>query len=223
MESQLIKPRMITALFDDQTQARNAIDTLRQRGVSDDAFSVIGRDGSATDGDANLGDGTNNDDVKTGHVLRGILGGTALGAGLGVAALAIPGVGPLVAAGAIAASAVPTAMATGAVIGAGVAGLGEALHDRGVAAEDSDYYAQNIGETGVIVGVDPSEASLSAAEIDQVLMAAGGRRATGPLTGTSASGSAFGYDDATTTAPAAGSNATVDDATVGAETRERAI
>ncbi len=53
-------------------------------------------------------------------MLRGILGGGALGAGLGIAALAIPGVGPLAALGAIAASAVPEAMAIGAVAGAAV-------------------------------------------------------------------------------------------------------
>ena len=56
---------------------------------------------------------------------------------LGIAALAIPGVGPLAAAGAIASSAIPGAAATGALLGAAAGGLTKVLTDHGVGEEDA--------------------------------------------------------------------------------------
>lgn len=92
------------ALFDTRAEAERAVTDLRAAGVPDDALSIVTeQDGEAT---TETGDGEIAGEGH-GNILRGILGGGALGAGLGIAALAIPGVGPLVAAGAIAASAIP--------------------------------------------------------------------------------------------------------------------
>ena len=99
---------LASAVFDTQAEAQRAVAELRSAGASDQALSVLTqRGGVTTTSDA----GGEVVDEDHGSVLRGILGGGALGAGLGVAALAIPGVGPLVAAGAIAASAdIPPAL-----------------------------------------------------------------------------------------------------------------
>lgn len=88
-----------TAVFDTQQEAQRAVEQLRAAGVDDSNLSLIAQSGRTTTTTA--GDGEIVDEDH-GSVLRGILGGGALGAGLGIAALAIPGVGPLVAAGAIA-------------------------------------------------------------------------------------------------------------------------
>ena len=77
-----------------------------------------------------------------------VAGGGVAGALLGVAALAIPGVGPLAAAGAIAASAVPTAAGVGAAAGATAGGLAPMLSDHEVDREDAEYYAERINEGG---------------------------------------------------------------------------
>jgi hypothetical protein len=94
------------------------------------------------------------------NLLRGILGGGALGAGLGVAALAIPGVRPLVAAGAIAASAVPGAMAIGAGAGAVLGTINEVLKSHEVSDEDAAYYGERMKSGCVLVTVNPSDTSV---------------------------------------------------------------
>jgi hypothetical protein len=138
----------VSAVFDNQHDAQQAIAALRQAGVSDGSLSLITRKGER----APSADGDDGDDDHT-NIARGILGGGALGAGLAVAALAIPGVGPLAAAGAIAASAVPEALAIGAIAGAAAGTFNESLKNHGVSDEDADYYGERIGNGGVVVTV----------------------------------------------------------------------
>jgi hypothetical protein len=143
--------RVASAMFDSQSEAQQAVAALRQAGISDGALSVIAQKGrTMTTRDA---DGEITDEEHT-NVLRGILGGGALGAGLGVAALAIPGVGPLAALGAIAASAVPEAMAIGAAVGATAGTFNEVLLKHGVDEHDAKYYGEGMKNGGVLVTVD---------------------------------------------------------------------
>jgi hypothetical protein len=140
-----------SALFDSQDEAQRAVAELRQSGISDGALSVIAQKGrTMTTRDVH---GEVTDEEHT-NVLRGILGGGALGAGLGVAALAIPGVGPLAALGAIAASAVPEAMAIGAAVGATAGTFNEVLLKHGVDEHDAKYYGEGMKNGGVLVTVD---------------------------------------------------------------------
>jgi hypothetical protein len=164
-----------SAMFDTEAEAQRAVADLRQAGVPDRALSVVTqRDGVTTaadvhgdvDGDVAHDDG--------GSVVRGILGGGALGAGLGVAALAIPGVGPLVAAGAIAAAAVPGAMAIGAAAGAAAGTLNETLLKHGIDREDADYYEGHLGRGGMLVSVDAGVAGMSRDAITDLLYRNGG-------------------------------------------------
>lgn len=151
---------VVSAIFDEQQEAQQAVAALRQIGVSDSDLSIIAQSkGTMT---TREGSGEITDEEHTSY-LRGILGGGALGAGLGVAALAIPGVGPLAAIGAIAATVVPEAMAIGAVAGAAAGTFNEALKNHGVSDDDASYYGSRMKDGGVLVtvnssNIDPSQA-----------------------------------------------------------------
>lgn len=161
-----------SAIFDSHAEAERAVSELRSAGIRDTDLSVIAHHGGTTT--ATSGDGEITDEHHR-NVLRGILGGGALGAGLGVAALAIPGVGPLAAAGAIAASAVPEAMAIGAGVGALGGTLNEVLTKHGVSDEDASYYGGRLKNGGVVVTVTGSDRE--ADEIREVLYRNGGHNA----------------------------------------------
>ena len=146
---------------------------LRALGLSDGDLSVIAHHGGTTT--TRSGDGEVTDEHHR-NVLRGILGGGALGAGLGVAALAIPGVGPLAAAGAIAASAVPEAVGIGAVLGAIGGTLNETLTKHGVSEEDAAYYGERMKDGAVVVTVE--DTGVDTQGVREALYRAGGHNAT---------------------------------------------
>ncbi|MDB5438558.1 MAG: hypothetical protein JWM33_985, partial [Caulobacteraceae bacterium] len=97
----------VTRLFDTRAQAQTAIAQLEAAGIDHARLSLIARkDGSDDLHHSHAGEG-----AATGATTGGLIGGGAgLLAGLGM--LAIPGVGPVVAAGWLAAT------LTGAVAGA---------------------------------------------------------------------------------------------------------
>jgi hypothetical protein len=162
-----------SAIFDTHEEAQRAVADLRSSGVSDSDLSVIAHHKGTTT--ASSGDGEITDEHHR-NVLRGILGGGALGAGLGVAALAIPGVGPLAAAGAIAASALPEGIAIGAGIGALAGTLNEVLTKHGVSHEDATYYGDRLKNGGVVVTVSGS--SIDGERAREVLYRHGGHNAS---------------------------------------------
>lgn len=168
---------VISAVFDTDEEARDAIAALRSEGISDASLSLITqRRGTTTTSDA---DGHVVDEDNS-NLMRGIMGGGALGAGLGVAALAIPGVGPLVAAGAIAAAALPEAMIIGAGAGALLGTANEALKKHGVSDDDVEYYGNKLKKDGgVLVTVHP-HGEASPQTIQQLLHTHGGHNASQP-------------------------------------------
>ena len=170
--------RIVSAVFDDRSEAEAAARDLRQAGVPDSALSVIARhDQSGGDfGDAN----THEAKEKGSGALKGALAGGGVGAILGIAALAIPGVGPLAAAGAIAASAVPEAAGIGAGVGALTGGLSGLLAKHGVSDEDAGYYEDRINSGGTFLSVDTSEAGIGAEQIRDILHRNGGHNASNP-------------------------------------------
>ena len=169
----------VSAVFDSHAEAERAVSELRSAGIQDNDLSVIAHHKGTTT--ATTGDGEITDEHHR-NVLRGILGGGALGAGLGVAALAIPGVGPLAAAGAIAASAVPEAMAVGAAAGAAAGTLNEVLTKHGVSEQDASYYSERIRNGGVIVCVDATGANVNDQTAQDILYRNGGHNTAQPRT-----------------------------------------
>ena len=165
-----------TAVFDSHEEAQRAVAELRGAGVSDGDLSLIAQHGRTTT--TTSGDGEVTDEHHR-SLIRGILGGGALGAGLGIAALAIPGVGPLAAVGAIAASAVPEAAAIGAAVGAAAGTLNEVLTKHGVSEEDAHYYGERIKGGGVFVSVD-NDAGIGEDRAREILYRNGGHSASQP-------------------------------------------
>ncbi|MGA9581690.1 MAG: hypothetical protein WBR13_06945, partial [Allosphingosinicella sp.] len=78
---------LVSAVFDSHSEAERAITDLRGAGVRDSALSVVHQhDGKTTTSDGS-GTETDHDGNKSGMV-KGLLGGGAVGAALGVVALA---------------------------------------------------------------------------------------------------------------------------------------
>ena len=149
----------ITRLFDDYEDAAAAVRTLEQAGISKDSISLIahnaaghrlaeGRRDGDPDHDNDAGEG-----AAKGAATGGLLGGGAgLLAGLGM--LAIPGLGPVVAAGWLASTAIGAVV--GAVAGGAAGGLLGALKDAGHTDEEANVYAEGVRRGGALVSVKPA-------------------------------------------------------------------
>lgn len=92
--------------------------------------------------------------MTAGALTGGALGGT-LGVIASLGALAIPGIGPLLAAGPIAAG------LAGATVGAGVGGLAGGFIGLGIPEKEAKYYDERVHEGDVLVLVDADEAMRS--------------------------------------------------------------
>ena len=160
--------RTVSAVFDSRPEAERALSELRSAGIPEKAISIIGR-GETGDDDEEFN--------KSGAV-KGALGGAGVGTLLGIAALAIPGVGPLVAAGAIAASAIPGAAAIGAAAGAVTGGLAGLLTKHGVDDEDARYYEARLGEGGIFLAVNAADAGVPIETAREILFRNGGHSAS---------------------------------------------
>ena len=167
--------RIVSAVFDSREEAERALTELRSAGVAENSISVIGRHGEHND----TTDGIDDDDVNKSGAAKGAIGGAIAGGLLGIAALAIPGVGPLAAAGAIAASAVPEAAAIGAGVGALAGGVSGLLTKHGVSDDDAAYYEGRINEGGYFLSVDSDSSSgVSAETVREILYRNGGHSST---------------------------------------------
>jgi|LSQX01.3.fsa_nt_gb hypothetical protein len=142
-------------VFGESRSASEAIEELLQRGFRRDDISTVGRraEGSAAPVADTGASGT----------VTGIAAGSVLGAFtgllLGIGSLAIPGLGPLLAAGPL------VTTLTGTAIGAAAGGLLGALIDLGVPAEPAASYQAMARGGHVLVTVrteDPSSADLAA-------------------------------------------------------------
>ena len=164
----------ITRLFDRYEDATAAVAELEAAGVPHHDISLIannaegrhlseGRRDGAADHDAADGAGK-------GATTGGILGGGAgLLAGLGM--LAIPGLGPVVAAGWLVSTAVGAAI--GAAAGGVAGGLLGALKDAGHSDEEAHVYAEGVRRGGTLVSVR-CESGDHRATAERVLNGGGG-------------------------------------------------
>jgi len=160
----------VSAVFDSRAEAERAISELRSAGADHNSISIVGRDDDAATGTTT---GEGHSDEPQSFIAKAAAG-SGIGALLGIAALAIPGVGPLAAAGAIAASAVPGAALTGTAIGAAAGGLSDLFTSHGVSREDADYYGERVNNGGIFVSVDTERSGLSRDQAEDILYRAGG-------------------------------------------------
>ncbi len=138
--------RTVTGLFDDYDDASAAVSELERAGVPSSDISVVASNADrrhGEDSDSNAAEG-----AGAGAGIGALVGGAGgLLAGLGL--MAIPGVGPVVAAGWLAATAVGAA--GGAVAGGAAGGLIGAMTRSGVSEEDANLYAEGVRRGGTLV------------------------------------------------------------------------
>jgi hypothetical protein len=163
----------VAAVFDDRADAERAISALKDMGYAADQIGVALRDRSAQ-GELVEETGTNvAGGAATGAVGGGLLGGL-VGWLVGIGALAIPGIGPVVAGGALATAfgvAGGTAVA-GAGIGAATGGVLGALVGMGIPEEEARHFERGFHAGGTLVTV--RAAGGRAGEAADVLRAYGG-------------------------------------------------
>ncbi|WP_010160710.1 MULTISPECIES: general stress protein [unclassified Sphingomonas] len=149
----------ITGLFDQYDDARRAVQDLEAAGIAHRDISIVGHDKHGTVADRDTAEAAS-EDAGIGAGLGAAVGGVGgLLAGLGL--LAIPGVGPVVAAGWLAATAVGAA--GGAAIGAAAGGLVGALTHAGVPERDANVYAEGVRRGGTLVIAKVDEAHVQIA------------------------------------------------------------
>lgn len=154
--------KTITSFFDRYEDAVDAVRRLEAAGVPHRDISLIANnEGDRYSSHANRTwdessriDDDDHDGAATGATVGTLAGGGAgLLAGLGM--LAIPGFGPVVAAGWL----VPTLVGAGA--GAALGGLAGSLVDAGVDEKDAHAYAEGVRRGGALVTVRASETEVA--------------------------------------------------------------
>src|SRR5215208_6432117 len=136
----------VVGLFRDSARAERAIRDLKDAGFTDSQIGVLMQDRAearkfAEDTGTKAGEG-----AAAGAATGGILGGV-VGLLAGVGALVIPGIGPIVAGGALAST------LAGAGIGAAAGGLAGALMGMGIPEEDARHFDEVFRAGGILVTV----------------------------------------------------------------------
>jgi uncharacterized membrane protein len=149
----MVMGSVVLGVFDTRDQAEEAALELRGKGFHKD-ISIVARDeekGNIEEtrmGGGEQGGDTAIEGITTGGTLGG-LAGLAAGAG----ALAIPGIGPLVALGPIA----------GLLSGAATGGLAGGLIDWGIPETEGKHYEDDVKQGKILVTVQGSEERLNEA------------------------------------------------------------
>ncbi|WDM23973.1 general stress protein [Paenibacillus polymyxa] len=142
--------KKIVGVFDTEQEASRAIGQLQSKGIPNSEISVITRD---RDELRTISEETGTkapEGVATGAATGGVVGGVA-GLLAGIGALAIPGIGPILAAGPIAAT------LTGAAVGAGAGGLVGGLVGLGIPEDDARQYETYVDQGKILVLVDSAD------------------------------------------------------------------
>jgi stress response protein YsnF/uncharacterized membrane protein len=143
--------KTIVGLFDDAAEARSAVQELTGLGVARDQISLMANRDAHADY-AGVETGAADANTTGGGAMAGAgIGAVAGGIGgliVGLVALPIPGLGPIIAAGPLAAA------LTGAGIGAVTGGVIGALTHVGVPEEHAQHYAEGVRRGGTLVTVN---------------------------------------------------------------------
>ncbi|BAF59124.1 MAG: hypothetical protein HPY89_03575 [Pelotomaculum sp.] len=141
--------KTVLGLFDSREQAERAVSALRGSGFHEEISILAADRGKAANaektgrpGTAAAGEGS----VATGATAGGVLGGLT-GLAMGAGALAIPGIGPVIAAGPIA----------GLISGAATGGIAGGLIDWGIPAERGKFYEEKVREGKILASIRTDE------------------------------------------------------------------
>jgi hypothetical protein len=138
--------KAVIGIVDSRAAIETVVDRLRVAGFSGDNISVLMPDTSGTKDFAHEHGTKAPEGASAGVGIGGLAGGT-VGYLVGIGALAIPGVGPLVAAGPI------MAALSGAAVGGAVGGITGALVGMGIPEFEAKQYAGKVKEGNILLSV----------------------------------------------------------------------
>ena len=148
--------KTIVGSFDSFEEARRVVGELRQQGFKQEDISIVANNAAgrysteeASDAPATMSD--TGAGAASGAAAGGLIGGAA-GLIVGLMGLAIPGIGPIVAAGPLAAT------LAGAGVGAVAGGLIGGLTGAGVPEDEAHVYAEAVRRGGALVTVRADDA-----------------------------------------------------------------
>jgi len=156
----MAKNTAVYGIFRTRAQAENGVDRLVAAGFRTEDISVLLPENVGTKDFAHEKNTKAPEGTTTGVVAGGVVGGT-LGLLAGIGALAIPGLGPFIAAGPI------MAALAGAGAGGAVGGIVGALVGMGIPEYEAKRYEGRIKEGGILLSVhaDNSDWTKRAKEI----------------------------------------------------------
>ena len=138
--------KSVFAIAISESQANQVVDSLTQSGFSTNDISVLFPDKETTHEFSHEKNTKAPEGAVTGAATGGVLGGS-LGLLAGIGALAIPGVGPLIAAGPL------LAAVSGAAAGATVGGIAGGLIGLGMPEIEAKRYENRIAEGNILISV----------------------------------------------------------------------
>lgn len=145
--------RTLSRVYDTYGQARQVVTDLKAAGVLASKISLVANKHVSAEYD----DVDEHKAISTGLGVGAAVGGAGgLLAGLGI--MAIPGIGPVVAAGWLAST------LAGAIAGAATGGVVGILVDAGVSKEDAEVYSEAIRRGGTLVTVQAEDNQVSTVE-----------------------------------------------------------
>src|SRR5262245_23113985 len=136
--------KSVFGLIDNESQAESIVSELKSAGFSDNDISVLFPDKTGTRDFAHEQHTKAPEGAATGGIAGGALGGT-VGLLAGIGALAIPGLGPFIAAGPI------MAALSGAAVGAAVGGLTGALIGMGIPENEAKLYEGKVMSGNILI------------------------------------------------------------------------
>jgi hypothetical protein len=138
--------KAVFGLVDNEAQAERIVDSLKAAGFSNNDISVLLPDKTGTRDFAHEKATKAPEGAATGAGTGTVVGGV-LGWLVGIGSLAIPGVGPFIAAGPI------MAALAGAGVGAAVGGLSGALIGMGIPEYEAKQYEGKIKQGNILISV----------------------------------------------------------------------
>src|SRR5438270_1006300 len=151
----MAKNTAVYGIFRNRSQAENTVDRLVAAGFRTEDISVLLPENVGTKDFAHEKNTKAPEGTTTGAVAGGVVGGT-LGLLAGVGALAIPGLGPFIAAGPI------MAALSGAAAGAALGGITGALIGLGIPELEAKQYEGKIKGGNILLSVHVADSKMQA-------------------------------------------------------------
>jgi len=138
--------KSVFGILKSRDQAENVVDRLKGAGFSNEDISVLFPDTSGTRDFAHEQETKAPEGATTGGTTGFIVGGV-LGWLAGIGSLAIPGIGPFIAAGPI------MAALSGAAVGTAIGGIAGALIGMGIPEYEAKRYESKIKEGNILISI----------------------------------------------------------------------